>query len=36
MKGTKEEVKRVTEVFLKMKKFDLAALERARLGLNSK
>ncbi|MFT9494367.1 VOC family protein [Anaerosolibacter sp.] len=32
MKGTKEEVKRVTEAFLKMKKFDLAALEKARLG----
>ena len=32
MKGTKEEVKRVTEAFLKMKKFDLATLEKARLG----
>jgi predicted 3-demethylubiquinone-9 3-methyltransferase (glyoxalase superfamily) len=31
-KGTKEEVKRVTEAFLKMKKFDLAALKKARLG----
>jgi predicted 3-demethylubiquinone-9 3-methyltransferase (glyoxalase superfamily) len=31
-KGTEEEVKRVTEAFLKMKKFDLAALEKARLG----
>lgn len=31
--GTKEEVHRVTEAFLKMKKFDLKALERARLGL---
>lgn len=30
--GTPEEAKRVTEAFLKMKKFDLAALERARLG----
>ncbi|MDF2840305.1 MAG: hypothetical protein K0Q99_1077 [Clostridia bacterium] len=30
--GTKEEVQRVTEAFLKMKKFDLEALERARLG----
>jgi predicted 3-demethylubiquinone-9 3-methyltransferase (glyoxalase superfamily) len=30
--GTKEELKRVTEAFLKMKKFDLAALEKARLG----
>ncbi|MDF2686950.1 MAG: hypothetical protein K0S55_2133 [Clostridia bacterium] len=32
MKGTKDEVKRVTEAFLKMKKFDLFALEKARLG----
>lgn len=32
MKGTKEEVKRVTEAFLKMEKFDLAALKKARLG----
>lgn len=32
MKGSAEEVKRVTEAFLKMKKFDLAALEKARLG----
>ncbi|MBB6215338.1 putative 3-demethylubiquinone-9 3-methyltransferase (glyoxalase superfamily) [Anaerosolibacter carboniphilus] len=32
VKGTKEEVKRVTEAFLKMKKFDLAALEKAQLG----
>lgn len=31
--GTPEEAKRVTEAFLKMKKFDLAALERARLGM---
>jgi predicted 3-demethylubiquinone-9 3-methyltransferase (glyoxalase superfamily) len=31
--GTKEEIKRVTEAFLKMKKFDLAALEKARLGV---
>jgi len=30
--GSKEEIKRVTEAFLKMKKFDLAALEKARLG----
>jgi predicted 3-demethylubiquinone-9 3-methyltransferase (glyoxalase superfamily) len=30
--GPKEEVQRVTEAFLKMKKFDLEALERARLG----
>lgn len=30
--GTKEEVQRVTEAFLKMKKFDLAALEAARRG----
>ncbi len=33
MKGSKEEVQRVTEAFLQMKKFDLAALEKARLGL---
>jgi predicted 3-demethylubiquinone-9 3-methyltransferase (glyoxalase superfamily) len=33
--GTPEEAKRVTEAFLKMKKFDLAALERARLGLET-
>lgn len=32
MKGTKEEVKRITEAFLKMKKFDLAAIEKARLS----
>jgi predicted 3-demethylubiquinone-9 3-methyltransferase (glyoxalase superfamily) len=32
MNGTKEEVKRVTEAFLKMKKFDLLTLEKARLG----
>jgi len=32
MEGSKEEVERVTEAFLKMKKFDLAALERARRG----
>lgn len=31
-RGSKEEIKRVTEAFLKMKKFDLAALEKARLG----
>lgn len=30
--GTREEVQRVTEAFLKMKKFDLKALEQARLG----
>lgn len=30
--GTKEEIKRVTEAFLQMKKFDLQALEKARLG----
>ncbi len=29
--GTKEEMKRITEAFLKMKKFDIAALENARL-----
>jgi len=28
--GTKQKIKRVTEAFLKMKKFDIAALERAR------
>ncbi|WP_291637710.1 VOC family protein [Clostridium sp.] len=33
-KGTKEEIQRVTEAFLKMKKFDLNALEQARLGIN--
>lgn len=32
MKGSDEEIKRVTEAFLKMKKFDVAALEKARLG----
>lgn len=31
-KGTEEEVKRITEAFLKMKKFDIAALENARLA----
>jgi predicted 3-demethylubiquinone-9 3-methyltransferase (glyoxalase superfamily) len=31
--GSREEIKRVTEAFLKMKKLDLAALEKARLGL---
>jgi predicted 3-demethylubiquinone-9 3-methyltransferase (glyoxalase superfamily) len=30
--GTKQEVKRVTEAFLKMKKLDIAAIEKARLG----
>ncbi len=30
--GTQEEIQRVTEAFLKMKKFDLKALEQARLG----
>ncbi len=30
--GTKEEVKRVTEAFLAMKKLDIAAIEKARLG----
>jgi predicted 3-demethylubiquinone-9 3-methyltransferase (glyoxalase superfamily) len=33
MKGTEEETQRVTEAFLKMKKFDLKILENARLGL---
>lgn len=31
-KGTPEEISRITEAFLKMKKFDIAALEKARLG----
>ena len=31
--GSKDEIARVTEAFLKMKKFDLAALEKARLGI---
>jgi Uncharacterized protein conserved in bacteria len=30
--GTKDEIQRVTEAFLKMKKFDLNALEKARIG----
>lgn len=30
--GSSDEIQRVTEAFLKMKKFDLAALEKARLG----
>lgn len=30
--GSRDEIRRVTEAFLKMKKFDLAALEKARLG----
>lgn len=30
--GTKDEIKRVTEAFLKMKKFDIAILEKARSG----
>ena len=32
LNGTKDEIKRVTESFLKMKKFDIKALEQARLG----
>jgi predicted 3-demethylubiquinone-9 3-methyltransferase (glyoxalase superfamily) len=32
-KGSREEIHRVTEAFLKMKKFDLAALEKARSGI---
>ncbi|MGE5677911.1 MAG: VOC family protein [Pseudomonadota bacterium] len=32
LNGSREEVRRITEAFLKMKKFDLAALEKARLG----
>lgn len=31
--GTKDEIKRVTEAFLKMKKFDIALLEKAKLGI---
>ena len=31
--GSKEETRRVTEAFLKMKKIDLAALEKAHLGI---
>nr|WP_314464250.1 VOC family protein [uncultured Clostridium sp.] len=34
--GTPEEAKRVTEAFLKMKKFDLDALNRARIGMEEK
>jgi predicted 3-demethylubiquinone-9 3-methyltransferase (glyoxalase superfamily) len=30
--GTKEQIARVTEAFLKMKKFDLEALQRAYAG----
>ena len=30
--GTEEERKRVTEAFLKMKKFDIIALEKAKNG----
>lgn len=30
--GSRDEIRRVTEAFLKMKKFDVAALENARLG----
>ena len=30
--GTKDEIKRVTEAFLQMKKFDIKVLEQARLG----
>lgn len=32
MSGTEEETRRVTEAFLKMKKLDIAALEKARFG----
>jgi predicted 3-demethylubiquinone-9 3-methyltransferase (glyoxalase superfamily) len=32
LSGTKDEIQRVTEAFLKMKKFDLKSLEQARLG----
>jgi predicted 3-demethylubiquinone-9 3-methyltransferase (glyoxalase superfamily) len=31
--GSEEQVQRVTEAFLKMKKFDLATLEKVRLGI---
>lgn len=31
-KGSKDEIQRVTEAFLQMKKFNLDALEKARLG----
>ena len=31
-KGSRDEIQRVTEAFLKMKKFDIDALEKARLG----
>lgn len=31
--GSSDEVQRVTEAFMKMKKFDLATLEKARLGI---
>jgi predicted 3-demethylubiquinone-9 3-methyltransferase (glyoxalase superfamily) len=30
--GSRDEIQRITEAFLKMKKFDIAALENARLG----
>jgi len=30
-KGTKVELERVTEAFLKMKKFDIIALEKAKM-----
>ena len=32
-RGTQDEIRRVTEAFLKMKKFDIALLEKARLGI---
>jgi len=32
-KGSRDEIRRVTEAFLKMKKFDLDDLEKARLGI---
>lgn len=31
-KGSKEQIERITEAFLKMKKFDLAELEKAYAG----
>jgi predicted 3-demethylubiquinone-9 3-methyltransferase (glyoxalase superfamily) len=32
LSGTKEEARRVTQAFLSMKKLDMAAIEKARLG----
>jgi len=33
-KGSKEQIARVTEVFLKMKKFDIESLKRAYEGVD--